>query len=83
MSPVQETQSMREIRLFRSRLPCRGGVNRYGILIKKILDPLNQGPWKVLLISYHLHVDASGEEKLWYLSPSGLNQLANKFNSFW
>ena len=41
--------------------------------IKKILDPLNQGPWKVL-ISYHL--DASGGEKLWYLSPSGLKQLA-------
>ena len=48
--------------------------------IKKILDPLYQGPWKVL-ISYHL--DASGREKLWYLSPSGLKQLAKQFNSFW
>ena len=48
--------------------------------IKKMLDPLNQGPWKVL-ISYHL--DASGGEKLWYLSPSGLKQLSKRFNSFW
>jgi hypothetical protein len=34
-----------------------------------------------VLISDHL--DASGREKLWYLSPSGLKQLAKKFNSFW
>ena len=25
MSPTQETQSMREIRLLRGRLPCKGG----------------------------------------------------------
>ena len=25
MSPAQETQSMREIRLLRGRLPCKGG----------------------------------------------------------
>ena len=50
--------------------------------IQKILDPLKQGPWKVrMLISYHL--DASGGEKLWYLSPSGLKQLAKRFNSSW
>jgi hypothetical protein len=47
--------------------------------MKKILDPMNQGPWKVLISD---HLDASGGEKLWYLSPSGLKQLAKKFNSF-
>ena len=82
MSPMQETQSMREIRLLRGRLSRKGGrLTGMVSWIKKILDPLNQGPRKVLLISYHL--DASGREKLWYLSPSGLKQLANKFNSFW
>jgi hypothetical protein len=30
-----------------------------------MLDPLNQGPWKVLISD---HLDASGREKLWYLS---------------
>ena len=34
-----------------------------------------------MLISDHL--DASGGEKLWYLSPAGLKQLAKKYNSFW
>jgi hypothetical protein len=29
--------------------------------IKKILDPMNQGPWKVLISD---HLDASGGEKL-------------------
>ena len=47
--------------------------------IKKIVDPLNQGPWKVLISN---HLDASGGEKLWYLSPSGLKQLARKLIQF-
>jgi hypothetical protein len=37
---------------------------------------MNQGPWKVLISD---HLNASGEEKLWYLSPSELKQLAKKF----
>ena len=33
MSPAHETQSMREIRLIRGRLPRKGGgVNRYAVL---------------------------------------------------
>jgi hypothetical protein len=47
--------------------------------IKKILDHLNQGPWYGANIR---PLDASRGEKLWYLSPSGLKQLAKKINSF-
>jgi hypothetical protein len=41
---------------------------------------MNQGRWKVLISD---HLDVSGGKKLWYLSPSGLKQLAKKMNSFW
>ena len=41
MSPIQETQSMREIRLLRGRLPCKGGgltyEQKYFILARGIL----------------------------------------------
>ena len=36
--------------------------------IKKILDPLNQGPWKVLISD---HLDASGGEKFGISLPQG------------
>ena len=45
MSPAQETQSMREIRLLRGRLPCKGGgLNRYAktISISPVTNKINK-----------------------------------------
>jgi hypothetical protein len=48
--------------------------------IKRVLDPDNYAPWKVLLTDV---LEDLGQDKCWYYSQSALKVLSAKFNTFW
>ena len=48
--------------------------------INKLLDPLNISPWKTLLIDQY---NKYGADKIWLMTPEGINKVSSKFNSFW
>ena len=48
--------------------------------IKRVLDPDNYAPWKVLLTDV---LEDLGQDKFWYYSQSALKVLSAKFNPFW
>jgi hypothetical protein len=48
--------------------------------IKRVLDPDNYAPWKVLLTDV---LENLGQDKFWYYSQSALKVLSAKFNPFW
>lgn len=48
--------------------------------IKKILDPNNAAPWKVLLADI---LNNHGQEKFWFYTKSALNNFSNRLNPFW
>lgn len=48
--------------------------------VKKVLDPHNQTPWKVLLSNI---LEKYGGDKFWYNTQYGLESLAHNFNLIW
>ena len=48
--------------------------------IKRVLDPDNYAPWKVLLTDV---LEDLGQDTFWYHSQSALKLLSAKFNPFW
>ena len=48
--------------------------------IKRVLDPDNYAPWKVLLTDV---LEDLGQDKFWYYSQSALKLLSAKCNPFW
>lgn len=48
--------------------------------IKRILDPENHAPWKVLVSDV---LEEFGQDKFWHFTSNGLKTLSGKFNPFW
>ena len=48
--------------------------------INKLLDPLNVSPWKTLFIDCY---NKFGADKIWMLSPKGMEKISSNFNKFW
>ena len=48
--------------------------------IHKLLDPLNNSPWKILLVDQY---EKFGGDKIWFMTREGLEEISSHFNSFW
>ena len=48
--------------------------------INKLLDPLNNSPWKILISEQY---NRYGGDKIWMMSSEGLMKISSSFNKFW